>query len=225
MATTSESEPLTVLETLNTDLDSFEEILKPLLEKPLNDSLPGLELLQKAKANVLLGYIIHDLVWIFLKTKGIDPATHPVIAELDRIKSYFAKIKAVEEKDKPHNQIDKDAASRFIKHAIASQQSKYEKDVKSSKIETAVATPSSVGTSSRFKFLIENESNRNSTATSSSDNELEVENGSEPSTPAPQSGANQTPDTRKRPALDPFAGYDHLTKSDKKPKKSKKQKT
>jgi exosome complex protein LRP1 len=44
-------------------LDSLEDILEPLLQAPLNDTLGRLDNLQKAKLQVLLGYVIHDLVW------------------------------------------------------------------------------------------------------------------------------------------------------------------
>lgn len=39
---------------------------------------------------------------MYLKTRGIDPATHPVTDELERVKSYYAKIRAIEfpEKEK-----------------------------------------------------------------------------------------------------------------------------
>lgn len=79
------------------------------------------EEVDKAKLLVTLGYVIEDLVWsqsrppalarscppdaladrplppgapvaVYLKTKGIQPESHPVVPELQRIKSYFTKI-------------------------------------------------------------------------------------------------------------------------------------
>lgn len=48
---------------LNDGLDNLEELLKPLLSKPLQDTQETLEPLQKARLNTLIGYIVHDLVW------------------------------------------------------------------------------------------------------------------------------------------------------------------
>lgn len=33
---------------------------------------------------------------VWLRTKGIEPSTHPILKELDRIKGFFAKIQAAE---------------------------------------------------------------------------------------------------------------------------------
>lgn len=33
---------------------------------------------------------------VYLKTRGIDPASHPVAEQLDRVREYYAKIKAIE---------------------------------------------------------------------------------------------------------------------------------
>ncbi|KAF7966003.1 hypothetical protein HWV62_40509 [Athelia sp. TMB] len=112
------------LDTLGDSLDDLEVILEPLLAQSLPETVVGLETIQQAKLQVVLPYLVYDLIFIYLKAKGIDPKTHPVVSELDRVRQYFNKIKSAEDADKkPTVSIDKDAASRFIKHAIA--QSKY----------------------------------------------------------------------------------------------------
>lgn len=66
-----------------------------------------------------------DLVWILLKTKGVDPTNHPVMQELERVKSYFGKIKRVQDNEKePAEQqkrmkVDRSAAGRFMRAALA----------------------------------------------------------------------------------------------------------
>ncbi|KAF7972207.1 hypothetical protein HWV62_18698 [Athelia sp. TMB] len=112
------------LDILGDSLDELEIILEPLLAQSLPETVVGLETIQQAKLQVVLPYLVYDLIFIYLKAKGIDPKTHPVVSELDRVRQYFNKIKSAEDADKkPTVSIDKDAASRFIKHAIA--QSKY----------------------------------------------------------------------------------------------------
>ncbi|EGO31076.1 hypothetical protein SERLADRAFT_376679, partial [Serpula lacrymans var. lacrymans S7.9] len=108
------------LATLNVSLDELETQLEPLFAKSLPETVVGLETIQQAKLQVLLPYLVYDLVFIYLKSRGIDPRTHPVIAELDRVRQYFDKVKGAEQSDeKKKYGIDKAAAGRFIKHAIA----------------------------------------------------------------------------------------------------------
>lgn len=105
---------------LNASLDELETQLDPLFTKSLPETLVALETIQQAKLQVVLPYVLYDLVFVYLKTRGIDPKTHPVIGELDRVRQYFDKIKSAEDsEEKKRLGIDKAAASRFIKHAIA----------------------------------------------------------------------------------------------------------
>ncbi|RPD82251.1 C1D-domain-containing protein [Lentinus tigrinus ALCF2SS1-7] len=107
------------LATLNDSLDDLEDKLEPLLSQTLPESLLPLETIQQVKLNVAIPYLVYDLVFIYLKTRGIDPKTHPVVAELDRVRQYFDKIKNAEDPEKRKTAVDKAAANRFIKHAIA----------------------------------------------------------------------------------------------------------
>lgn len=107
---------------LNGLLDDLEDKLDPLFAQSLPDSLHMLSDLHQAKLQTVLPYIVYDLVFIYLKSAGIDPRSHSVVSELERVRQYFEKIKTVEtpEPDPARNTaIDKEAAARFIKHAIA----------------------------------------------------------------------------------------------------------
>ncbi|KIJ22175.1 hypothetical protein PAXINDRAFT_152396 [Paxillus involutus ATCC 200175] len=105
---------------LNKSLDELESQLEPLFSQSLPETLLGLETIQQAKLQVIIPYVVYDLVFVYLKSRGIDPKTHPVINELERIRQYFDKIKDAEESDQKRKfGIDKAAAGRFIKHAIA----------------------------------------------------------------------------------------------------------
>lgn len=89
---------------LNASLDELEAQLEPLFAKSLPETLVGLETIQQAKLQVALPYVLYDLVFgtcsspnfwfcsilltahtVYLKTRGIDPRNHPVIAELVRL--------------------------------------------------------------------------------------------------------------------------------------------
>nr|CRX79003.1 hypothetical protein [Leucosporidium scottii] len=124
----SDSDPTIALSSLSTSLTTLEESLAPLLSTPLDQLLAGpsgsegVEPLLQARLEVLTGYVVHDLIWIYCRTAGVDPNTHPVLQELLRLKSYFDKLKNAEEpvveKGRPH--LDKAAATRFINAAISS---------------------------------------------------------------------------------------------------------
>ncbi|KAH9081772.1 hypothetical protein EDB83DRAFT_2589837 [Lactarius deliciosus] len=94
------------LSTLSSSLDELENGLAAMLS-------------HKAKLQVVIPYLVYDLVFVYLKTKGLDPKTHPVVAELDRVRQYFDKIKDSEDPAKRQFAVDRAAATRFIKHAIA----------------------------------------------------------------------------------------------------------
>ncbi|TFY71172.1 hypothetical protein EVG20_g1827 [Dentipellis fragilis] len=132
----------TKLTALSKSLDGLESALEPLLSQSLPETVLGLDTIQQAKLQVAIPYVVYDLVFgayfglltldapqpdlhdlVYLKTRGIDPKTHPVIAELDRIRQYFDKIKNAENPAKRQLTVDKAAATRFIKHAITLAQS------------------------------------------------------------------------------------------------------
>lgn len=152
-------------------------------EKAAEDELHGR--LDAARMQVSVAYVLMDLVWILLKVKGVDPTNHPVMQELERVKSYFGKIKRVQEQEKEpeqqHNgsKVDKSAAGRFIRAALAGEpgstpgkHTKFE-DEPTEKVEQAKASPS--------KRVM----------------------------PAAAATTVATPTSqKKRPAMDPFEGYD-----------------
>ncbi|CDS00150.1 related to nuclear regulator [Sporisorium scitamineum] len=190
--------PLPALQALSSSFTDLTAILQPLLAhnyEQLNAALQsnssqdnaGDELhgrLDAARMQVSVAYVLMDLVWILLKTKGVDPTNHPVMQELERVKSYFGKIKRVQEDEKEPEQgakLDRSAAGRFIRAALAGE-------------------PGST-TGKHTKFDEENETPSEAKATPSQ----------KTASPAPAAApaATSTPSSKKkRPAIDPFEGYD-----------------
>ncbi|EST06507.1 Sas10/Utp3/C1D [Kalmanozyma brasiliensis GHG001] len=139
--------------------------------------------LDAARMQVSVAYVLMDLVWILLKVKGVDPTGHPVMMELERVKGYFGKIKGVQEgqKEDSKTRVDKSAAGRFIRAALAGDGSpaggKHTKfDEETPKKAAAKETEAKAAT--------EEKSPEKATATPTSANK------------------------KKRPAMDPFEGYD-----------------
>lgn len=59
----AEIDPTQTLSTLSTTLTSLEESLAPLLATPFEELSQDLDPLQKAKLEVMTGYVVHDLIW------------------------------------------------------------------------------------------------------------------------------------------------------------------
>jgi exosome complex protein LRP1 len=82
----------TRLSALASSFDDLEELLEPLFSQALPETVAALEPIQQAKLQTVLPYLVYDIIFIYLKTRGVDPKGHHVISELDRVKQYFEKI-------------------------------------------------------------------------------------------------------------------------------------
>jgi exosome complex protein LRP1 len=117
-----------LIEDLTSNVDDLEQALAPLLNTALSHSTSKLPLLDKAKLYVLATYAIESILFSSLRLNGVDAKTHPVFQELARVKGYFAKIKSAETSGTKRNvTLNKDAATRFIKHGLAGNE-KYDRE-------------------------------------------------------------------------------------------------
>ncbi|KOC13946.1 exosome-associated protein [Aspergillus flavus AF70] len=111
---------LPLLEQLDDHVDDLEEALAPVLNSAITDTSKKLPVLDKAKFHVLITYALESLIFSYLRLHGVNAKEHPVFRELTRVKQYFEKIKALEaEPEQRTLTLDKQAASRFIKHGLA----------------------------------------------------------------------------------------------------------
>lgn len=108
-----------LLEHLEGNIDDLEEALAPLLNAPLSDVASKLPLLDKAKLHVMSTYAIESILFSYLLLNGENAKEHAVFTELTRLRQYFEKIKKAEAGPlKRDLSLDKQAAGRFIKHAL-----------------------------------------------------------------------------------------------------------
>lgn len=109
------------VEALTDALDNVESALTPLLNAPVSTLASKLPVLDKAKLYVHAAYSIESLLFSSLRLSGVDAKSHPVMTELKRVQQYFEKIKAIEnpETQRPNLALDKGAAGRFVKRALA----------------------------------------------------------------------------------------------------------
>ncbi|PMD57505.1 uncharacterized protein K444DRAFT_665062 [Hyaloscypha bicolor E] len=114
------SKVLSLLETLDDEVDDLEEALSPLLKAALSETSTKLPLLDKAKLYVLVTYAIESMLFSYLRLNGVKAREHPVFIELTRVKQYFDKIKVAETPVAERNMaVDKAAAARFIKAGLS----------------------------------------------------------------------------------------------------------
>ncbi|KAE9370512.1 hypothetical protein N431DRAFT_378933 [Stipitochalara longipes BDJ] len=111
---------LSLLETLDDEIDDLEEALSPLLRAALSETSSKLPLLDKAKLYVLVTYAIESMLFSYLRLNGVKAREHPVFIELTRVKQYFDKIKTAETPiAERYVTVDKAAAARFIKAGLS----------------------------------------------------------------------------------------------------------
>nr|XP_039266975.1 nuclear nucleic acid-binding protein C1D-like [Styela clava] len=104
-------------ESFSDSLDKVESAIKPLLDTPRNKILQDLTPLDVAKLELVSAYSINSMFWTYLITQGVNPRTHPIKGELDRIKIYMGKVKEIEDRAKAPK-LEKETAKRFIRNAM-----------------------------------------------------------------------------------------------------------
>ncbi|UZJ51882.1 hypothetical protein CBS101457_001202 [Exobasidium rhododendri] len=126
--------PAPTLSQLKVSLKNLRKSLDPVIDGPLEALTLQIEeanqdgKLQSAQLYVSMAYVVLDLVWILLKVSGIDPVSHPVTADLQRVQEYLTKVhniskrgigQADDEKgaDKPAP-VDHAKVARFLRHAL-----------------------------------------------------------------------------------------------------------
>lgn len=109
-----------MIDELEENIDDLEIALSTLLSGALSDTAGKLPVLDRAQLYVTATWSIESILFSYLRLNGVDAKTHPVFRELTRVKQYFDKIKDAETGDSPRpTSLDKPAAGRFIKHALA----------------------------------------------------------------------------------------------------------
>ncbi|KAI9050366.1 hypothetical protein LZ554_005532 [Drepanopeziza brunnea f. sp. 'monogermtubi'] len=110
---------MSLLETLDDEIDDLEESLEPLIKVALSETASKLPLLDKAKLYILVTYAIESMLFSYLRLHGVKARDHPVFKELTRVKQYFDKIKNIENPPERTMAVDRAAAARFIKAGLA----------------------------------------------------------------------------------------------------------
>ena len=88
-----------LLDTLSSRLAETESSLSILFDGPtsLSEVVESLPVLDRAKFFVTLAYAIDSLIFCYLRTKGASFKDHPVMQELERVKTYIRKANSAEQ--------------------------------------------------------------------------------------------------------------------------------
>ena len=80
-------------------LQSIEELVGHLQAQPWSQICgPNLAPLDSARLHLMIAYTVNALFWMYLRTQGCDAHSHPVRAELERVKKALRKVKEAEER-------------------------------------------------------------------------------------------------------------------------------
>ncbi|KAI9190161.1 DNA-binding protein c1d [Blastocladiella emersonii ATCC 22665] len=109
------------LAALQSAVPALQTRLAPVLDSPagLDDVLQATAApLDRAKLLVTLAFTLHTTLHAYLKVNGADTKAPQIKTQLDRLKTYFEKLKRAE-MSKDRARVDAPAAGRFIKAALA----------------------------------------------------------------------------------------------------------
>lgn len=102
-------------ENLKENLQEIQQVLDQLL--PLKKHYDKMTLPAQIELDLFLVFTLNSLQWINLRIQGVDPRTHPISHELERIQAAMKKWEEVKDRDKRPT-VDVEAAKRFIKSGL-----------------------------------------------------------------------------------------------------------
>ncbi|KAK9333894.1 hypothetical protein V1520DRAFT_330875 [Lipomyces starkeyi] len=118
MSAADELYPL--IENLEKEMGELESSLKPIIDNGVADYANDMAPIDKAKAYLLSLYALNSTIYSTLKIGEINTADHHIMIDIRRVQTYMAKIKNAEELFAGRQlQLDRQAAGRFIKHALS----------------------------------------------------------------------------------------------------------
>ncbi|KAG0372713.1 hypothetical protein BGX24_012688 [Mortierella sp. AD032] len=184
-------------------LAELETMLAPLFatSSALSETVAKLDTEKRCQLELLLACALNTLAFINLKTNGTAPTSHPVMHELKRIKGYTEKLRQVTQ-GAPVNtmEVDKDAAARFIKGALAANLVADRRQAEEEEKEQQQPQ----GTHMRF----EDAAASSSVAAAAEGTTTTSEAGAKAGSESASASASQ-----KKRAMDPFQGYSNNKKS------------
>jgi len=91
--------------------------IEKLLQTRLDADYNSMSMVDKIKHDLLIAFMLNSLYWMYLRLGGVDPTTHKIKSELDRIKTTMDRAKGIMAKPNMPR-VDKAAVGRFVEHAL-----------------------------------------------------------------------------------------------------------
>mmetsp|Transcript_24977 Transcript_24977/g.48749 ORF Transcript_24977/g.48749 Transcript_24977/m.48749 type:complete len:247 (+) Transcript_24977:106-846(+) len=119
------SETQTKIAACEAALAAVETQLEPLLVRNPSEVSRKLPPLEMAELQVSMAYAVASIYYCHLFTQGMNPADHPLKQELDRIQTYFKKVRvatneiATRVAEKAHTQLDSEEVDKITRHYTA----------------------------------------------------------------------------------------------------------
>nr|XP_057914640.1 nuclear nucleic acid-binding protein C1D [Doryrhamphus excisus]XP_057914641.1 nuclear nucleic acid-binding protein C1D [Doryrhamphus excisus] len=129
------------LKGFDSSVSAVKTMLDKLMSVPRNDQQQKLDPLDQAKLDLMSVYTLNSLYWMYLVTQGVNPRDHGVKQELERIRKYMNRVKEITDKKKAAR-LDKGAAGRFLRHALADPKERESKKKAAASGKTSDVTPS-----------------------------------------------------------------------------------
>jgi exosome complex protein LRP1 len=80
------------LQQLTVSIDLVRDKLAPFMDLPTIE-WNKLDTIERCSMCVLMAYTLNSLYFAYLKAQGVSPLEHPIMQELERVKTYMDKIK------------------------------------------------------------------------------------------------------------------------------------
>eukprot|EP00039_Didymoeca_costata_P025764 m.14190 g.14190 ORF g.14190 m.14190 type:complete len:188 (+) comp5033_c0_seq2:302-865(+) len=158
-------------------LDGTSEELGALLNTPIAElRKQSAGPLEAAELDLSFAFAINSLFWTYIRLCGDDPKDHPVNRELVRIKEYMKKVQQLKSPpEEPNLRVDKGAAKRFVKAALAPNEAK---EVDTAKVTSDDKDKNKDKKDKKDKKKKENKQKTNQTSVSVSDDKRKAEDDS-----------------------------------------------
>lgn len=109
------TEFVNICENLKEGFDEIQEVLNKLL--PLKAQYDKMCLPAQIELDLFLAFTLNSLHWVNLRLQGMDPTTHPVKDELQRIRAAMSKWQEYKSRDNRPT-VNIEAAKRFIRSGL-----------------------------------------------------------------------------------------------------------
>jgi exosome complex protein LRP1 len=106
---------------LDASVDTLAPDVKQLISKSFEDRCNETEGLEQVQLSNGYAYIFVSLCFAYLKSTGVNTNDHPIMKDLDRVKSYMKRQKLVESGQTEEAKADTSVARRFIQGVLGAQ--------------------------------------------------------------------------------------------------------